>query len=178
MKKLTWFAPLAILFLFTSCGGSDCDCEALKKENEQLKQELQKARAMARKALSKKPMFGDRRGKAMKGRMSKGERFLRQDGEKTGLTEEAKQKFKEQRAARTSKHVSWYPSGRVREEVEVNVDDERHGLFTAYYPSGQKKEEGRYRNNKKHGKWTRWDDQGKVVDEAEYVDGERQEEEG
>jgi antitoxin component YwqK of YwqJK toxin-antitoxin module len=177
MKLKSFLAALAAAFLFVSCGGSDCDCEALKKENEQLKQELQKARAMARKALSKKPMLGDRRGKAMKGRMSRGERFLRREDGKLEIPEETKRKMAERRAARTSKHVSWYPNGQVREEMEVNAEDDRHGLYTAYYPSGQKKEEGRYQNNKKHGKWTRWDDQGRVVDEVEYVDGVRQEKE-
>ena len=93
-------------------------------------------------------------------------------------TEETKQKMAEQRAARTSKHMSWYPDGQVREEVEINVEDDRHGAYVSYYPNGQKKEEGRYQNNKKHGKWTRYDDQGKVVDEAEFVDGVRQKEEG
>jgi len=177
MKRKAFMIPALFLagalFVLTGCGGADCDCEALQKENARLKQDLQKAQALARKALSKKPVFGDRRAKFGQRRMSQGERFLREDG--NGLTEEGKAKVQEQRAARTSLHESWYPNGQVKEKVEVNADDERHGLYVGYYPNGQKKEEGRYRNNKKHGKWTRWDDQGKVVFEAEYIDGVKQE---
>lgn len=40
-----------------------------------------------------------------------------------------------------------------------------------YYQNGRKEIEGRYKNGKRHGKWTYWYDNGNVWSEGEYKNG-------
>jgi len=47
----------------------------------------------------------------------------------------------------------------------------RHGPYTAWHPSGAKKEEGEYRDGWKHGRWTVWTAQGPKESEGEYRNG-------
>ena len=42
-----------------------------------------------------------------------------------------------------------------------------------YYPNHYKREEGEYKNNKRHGKWQVWYDNGNLWSEGEYKNGVR-----
>ena len=45
--------------------------------------------------------------------------------------------------------------------------------FEEYYSNGQKKHEGTYKDGKKDGLWTTWDDNGQKWYEKTYKDGKR-----
>ena len=44
----------------------------------------------------------------------------------------------------------------------------KDGKETRWYAIGQKKQEGNYKDDKKHGKFTVWDKNGQIVSEANY----------
>lgn len=150
MKRLI-IVPLLVLGLL-GCGDSSRDeIQKLRQENEKLRAELKACQNdLNRIAAASVPRPAD----TMRRRSQE-----RDVSEPTG--------------ARGSKHVSWYPSGQVKDEVEINTNENWHGRYVSYYENGQKKEEGQYKEGKKHGTWTRWDEKGKVLETVEYVEGEK-----
>ncbi|OFZ22155.1 MAG: hypothetical protein A2X94_08870 [Bdellovibrionales bacterium GWB1_55_8] len=46
-----------------------------------------------------------------------------------------------------------------------------HGNYIEWYPSGRRAIEGEYRFGARHGKWTRWDQNGKIISEKFYNEG-------
>ena len=46
--------------------------------------------------------------------------------------------------------------------------DYRHGLYTTWYPSGQKRSQTFYRFGKRDGKWFYWDSNGDPLSEGNY----------
>jgi hypothetical protein len=57
------------------------------------------------------------------------------------------------------------------EKVEPDGRRVKHGWHIAWYPSGIKREAGRYRNGREHGTWMRWDEAGRKRVRAEFNDG-------
>ena len=51
------------------------------------------------------------------------------------------------------------------------INDEYEGLYTFYYPSGQKGEEGHHIKGKKQGKWTKWKEDGQIESVKYYENG-------
>ena len=152
IKKMLVVCFLMIGLLGCGSSSTDEEIQALKKENAQLTAELkacrQKLKSMPAPDPAAKPGHFMQRRSKMKG-----------DQEPTG--------------PRGSKHVSWYPSGQVKDEVEINTNEQWHGRYVSFYENGQKKEEGQYKNGKKHGTWTTWDENGKVLETVEFIDGEK-----
>lgn len=68
-----------------------------------------------------------------------------------------------------------YDDGAIRIEREVlKLSDDQlvnHGLFTEYYPNGQKFAEGSYKNGVHDGPWTFWHDNGQVCKTVTFVAG-------
>ena len=59
-------------------------------------------------------------------------------------------------------------------EYSSEGKDERHGPWTAWFPSGQKQEEGEFKNDIPVGQFTWWYANGQKRLEGEYVNGRRQ----
>jgi len=156
--KHVWFLSIALSFLFAACGGNG-DMEALKKENAELKAKLESCEKQM------KLLNRGRRGLDARRGMRGG--FTHDEGAMTADTDYPAE-------PQLSKHVSWYPNGQVMEEVEVNDNDDYHGTYVSFYENGQKKEEGQYRNNKKHGRWIKYDEKGNITEEVTYADGVKQ----
>jgi antitoxin component YwqK of YwqJK toxin-antitoxin module len=68
-----------------------------------------------------------------------------------------------------------YEDGTVRIDREVlKLSDDQlvnHGVFTEYYPNGQKFAEGSYKNGVHDGSWTFWHDNGQVCKTVTFRDG-------
>jgi YD repeat-containing protein len=47
----------------------------------------------------------------------------------------------------------------------------RHGPFFEWHPNGRKKSEGHFVHGKQEGEWTSWDQDGNVIAERDYRDG-------
>ncbi|HMU85009.1 MAG TPA: hypothetical protein PKC35_16805, partial [Leptospiraceae bacterium] len=45
----------------------------------------------------------------------------------------------------------------------------KDGIWTEYYPNGQKSGEGNYTSNRRDGKWTLYDESGKKIGEGPYM---------
>ncbi len=66
-----------------------------------------------------------------------------------------------------------WPSGREK-TVRLYTENGYEKSLTReiqYYESGQKKLEGEFRNDKKHGKWAFWYENGNLWSEGEFKDG-------
>jgi len=48
---------------------------------------------------------------------------------------------------------------------------ENSGQYLEWYASGRKALEGEYRRGRKHGKWSEWDESGKLISEKFFEDG-------
>jgi len=57
---------------------------------------------------------------------------------------------------------------------ELQGKDERHGSWTAWYPTGQIRQQGQYKHDAPVGSFTWWYTNGQVSLQAEYVDGKQQ----
>ncbi len=152
MKQIMMACFLMIGLLGCGSSSSDEEIQALKKENEQLKVELDACRKKLKTAPASKQV-------AQPGDFMQRRSRMKSDREPTG--------------PRGSKHVSWYSSGQVKDEVEINTNEDWHGRYVSFYENGRKKEEGRYKDGKKHGTWTKWDENGKVLETLEFIDGEQ-----
>jgi len=51
-------------------------------------------------------------------------------------------------------------------------DDVPVGVFTTYYPNGERRDEKTLKNGKPDGKWTEWYDSGQIRGKGKYVNGE------
>jgi antitoxin component YwqK of YwqJK toxin-antitoxin module len=75
----------------------------------------------------------------------------------------------------TGKVQDKYEDGSIRIDREVlKLSDDQlvnHGVFTEYYPNGQKFAEGSYNNGVHDGSWTFWHDNGQVCKTVTFVDG-------
>lgn len=152
MKKIILVCFLVVGLLGCGSSSPDEEVQALKKENAQLKAELKACQNKLASVPAPTPV-------AQPGHFMQRRNRVKSDQEPTG--------------PRGSKHVSWYPNGQVKDEVEINTNEEWHGRYVSFYENGQKKEEGQYKNGKKHGTWTKWEDNGKVLETVEFVDGEK-----
>jgi antitoxin component YwqK of YwqJK toxin-antitoxin module len=66
--------------------------------------------------------------------------------------------------------TAWYPNG--NKQVEGTYDrDAPQGKFTWWYESGEKQAEGEYRAGTKHGTWTTWHPSGMKESAAQYQEG-------
>ncbi len=66
--------------------------------------------------------------------------------------------------------TEWYPTGEKRAEGNYQLD-EPHGKFTWWFTNGQQAIEGNYESGKRHGHWTWWHINGQKKTLAEYADG-------
>lgn len=68
-----------------------------------------------------------------------------------------------------------YPDGTLRELAEVRVEPGEepvfHGAYTSYWPDGERRSEGHYRDGQMHGAWRFFDESGRLAGEAAYEDG-------
>lgn len=75
----------------------------------------------------------------------------------------------------TGKLQDKYEEGALRIEREVlKMSDDQivnHGLFTEYYPNGQKFAEGTYKNGVHDGPWTFWHPNGQICKKVTFKDG-------
>ncbi len=72
-----------------------------------------------------------------------------------------------------SGHVSIYrEDGRVASRC-ATLDGRREGLASEWDEQGVLRAQGAYRADLKHGTWRSWDAAGRLVEELEFVDGER-----
>ncbi len=66
--------------------------------------------------------------------------------------------------------TAWYPNG--NKQIEARYDrDLPVGMFTWWYENGQKQAEGDYKGGVKHGMWTTWHPSGFKESKCEYRDG-------
>jgi antitoxin component YwqK of YwqJK toxin-antitoxin module len=49
----------------------------------------------------------------------------------------------------------------------------KNGLETLFYVSGEKQSEGKYKDNKKEGKWTSWDSKGNIITQGSFKGGQK-----
>jgi len=69
------------------------------------------------------------------------------------------------------KEISYFPSGVIEYEGELNYKQQKHGLWVYWYEDGTKWLEENYENNILHGKFTEWYLSGEKSYEGEYSDG-------
>lgn len=66
--------------------------------------------------------------------------------------------------------IAWYSNGKRRIEAQYE-HDRPVGTFTWWYENGQKQAEGQYKTGIKHGAWTTWHANGLKESTCEYRDG-------
>ncbi len=66
-----------------------------------------------------------------------------------------------------NKHEEFFADGSLKLSVGLRRG-EKHGRFYEYYPNGETKIKGRFRNNTKTGTWKYFDEQGELVREEEF----------
>lgn len=72
---------------------------------------------------------------------------------------------------RHGRWVSWYPSG--QKEYEGTYENDRpEGQFTWWYPNSQVRVTGSYKNGKADGEWSWWYENGQKSERGQYVAGE------
>jgi len=69
------------------------------------------------------------------------------------------------------KVYSFYDSGESKEEGKYR-NGLKDGKWTQWHSNGQKSDEGTYKNGKKDGLWTEWHFTGSIYSEKTYRDGE------
>lgn len=77
------------------------------------------------------------------------------------------------RVGQDQKHgvwIAWYPNGKRRIEAQYEHDSPV-GAFTWWYENGQKQAEGQYKTGIKHGTWMTWHANGLKESTCEYRDG-------
>ena len=57
--------------------------------------------------------------------------------------------------SKAEKHVEYWPNGQKKEEGTFK-DGKQEGKWTWWYENGQKKHEGNYKDNLRYGEWTYW----------------------
>ncbi len=70
--------------------------------------------------------------------------------------------------------VVQYRNGFIAGRERVNRKDkfnQKQGLWRYFYPTMVAKEEGRYKNDKKHGYWKTYDEEGNLLETLKYEDG-------
>jgi antitoxin component YwqK of YwqJK toxin-antitoxin module len=68
--------------------------------------------------------------------------------------------------------IIYYPSG-TKKEVRAYRDGKKHGIWTTWNEAGLKTAEASFKNGKKDGFWYVWDDQGVKRYEMYYENGEK-----
>ncbi len=71
----------------------------------------------------------------------------------------------------------WWTGAKVvssKEPAEGEIPKARHGLWTSYYPNGQKQTQGEFRNDVPVGKFIWWHENGQRQAQGEYVNGTQQ----
>jgi antitoxin component YwqK of YwqJK toxin-antitoxin module len=69
--------------------------------------------------------------------------------------------------------IEWYPSGQKKEEGSYKNGNEE-GNSTKWHRNGQKEYEGSYKNGKKEGKWIEWRRDGKKDEVGSYKNGKKE----
>jgi antitoxin component YwqK of YwqJK toxin-antitoxin module len=70
--------------------------------------------------------------------------------------------------------VVQYRNGYIAGRERINRKDkfnQKQGLWRYFYPSMVTKEEGRFKNDKKHGYWKTFDEEGNLLETLKYEDG-------
>lgn len=65
----------------------------------------------------------------------------------------------------------YYSSGRKKEVITFAPNTHRHGKVIGYYETGEKQYEGEILNKLQHGRWTKWDKDGKILGEILFDKG-------
>ena len=60
-----------------------------------------------------------------------------------------------------------------RRNREILKERQKNGVYRAYYPNGQLKIEGNYKDGKEDGFWTVWYENGKKKAEGNYKNGDQ-----
>ena len=61
--------------------------------------------------------------------------------------------------------------GEIRTEGRLSREN---GTWTWFWPNGSKKQEGKFHSGRRDGRWTEWDDRGRVVSVNEYREGDKE----
>ena len=69
------------------------------------------------------------------------------------------------------KTVERYDNGQKKSEGYLLDDGTEVGLWVGWHESGQKKEEGSYKNGKEEGLWTYWHNNEQKMSEGSYKNG-------
>ncbi len=69
------------------------------------------------------------------------------------------------------KEIGYFPNGLIEYEGEVNEEQKKHGVWTYWHENGNKWLEENYQNNMLHGKFIEWYKSGEISFEGEYSDG-------
>ena len=65
----------------------------------------------------------------------------------------------------------FYKGGQLEMEINLNGQNNHHGLFRTWYENGQLKEEGNFKDNKTDGLWKEYTENGQLKKEINYKDG-------
>lgn len=71
----------------------------------------------------------------------------------------------------TGEATDYYPNGLKKEVKSYTPTGELFGQYIKWYENGQKNTEGEYRNGKKNGNWTIWNDKGAIIKQEIFEDG-------
>ena len=66
-------------------------------------------------------------------------------------------------------HISWYLTGHIALAAST-VNNNYHGLFTAYWPNGQMREQGYFVEGERTGVFKSWSDKGELLSEKNHDD--------
>ena len=92
--------------------------------------------------------------------------------EKEGQTRNGLVYLPNQEEPFTGKNLCKYDSGQKANEGNFK-DGEKDGKWTWWYENGQKESEGNWKDGKEEGKWTEWYQNGQIKSEKNYKDWER-----
>ena len=65
----------------------------------------------------------------------------------------------------------YYYNGQVKKDITYNKDGKKEGAYSIYYKSGEKWEEGRYKNDLLQGNFKKWYTNGQKAEDHTMVDG-------
>lgn len=68
----------------------------------------------------------------------------------------------------------YYPNGQLKRRSHYNRSGERHGAHICFYDTGKLKEQGRFHQDRVHGKWKTYHSNGKLRSQGRYVKGKRE----
>ena len=65
--------------------------------------------------------------------------------------------------------VHWYENGQKKRESEFKENGEKHAHWIHWYENGQKSEEGKWKDGKRIGSWSFWNEDGSIDNEKSGI---------